>query len=102
MELALDEIFGRLIYVEVKKVSILVFVELALDGKLSRCGFHVFHVSILVFVELALDDHPQGDEGQPDEVSILVFVELALDADTASLGEWYRASFNPCFRGTCS
>ena len=40
----------------------------------------ILSVSILVFVELALDGskHPQCHSY--DEVSILVFVELALDA----------------------
>jgi len=36
-------------------VSILVFVELALDGKLGPGSIHRCFVSILVFVELALD-----------------------------------------------
>ena len=37
-------------------------------------------VSILVFVELALDgSEPRIAENQNDKVSILVFVELALD-----------------------
>ena len=65
-------------------VSILVFVELALDD--DRVRLPVFSmvkvVSILVFVELALD----GPNGCPSccgggKVSILVFVELALDAN---------------------
>ena len=36
-------------------------------------------VSILVFVELALDVHGRSGERHPQDVSILVFVELALD-----------------------
>ena len=36
-------------------------------------------VSILVFVELALDGDGMGSGHGPDLVSILVFVELALD-----------------------
>ena len=36
-------------------------------------------VSILVFVELALDVYLWGQEDEKTEVSILVFVELALD-----------------------
>ena len=36
------------------------------------------------------------------EVSILVFVELALDARDTALDTIVQASFNPCFRGTCS
>ena len=111
-----------------------------------------FIVSILVFVELALDDYQYGHRRSPAQVSILVFVELALDAGAdqlkqivgrmfqslfswnlllmtgqvmvrvpryymfQSLFSWnlllmpvaesmYRvpaACFNPCFRGTCS
>ena len=102
-----------------KIVSILVFVELALDGS----GPFKDSVSILVFVELALlDVLPSGCL-----VSILVFVELALDvwaypkipkADFSfqSLFSWNlllmdglrnqaasaNIGFNPCFRGTCS
>jgi len=62
-------------------VSILVFVELALDAHNGpgRCHL-IYRVSILVFVELALDAHHWlvGDLS-PTIVSILVFVELALD-----------------------
>ena len=38
------------------EVSILVFVELALDGGFSLLQGHSGNVSILVFVELALDE----------------------------------------------
>ena len=60
-------------------------------------------VSILVFVELALDGNPVwksfwGTEG----VSILVFVELALDVHLRLWWRIWRNCFNPCFRGTCS
>ena len=83
-------------------------------------------VSILVFVELALDDDPVKNAEEASSfqslfswnlllmhlggsrhlhivgVSILVFVELALDGGSrvALLVVW--RSFNPCFRGTCS
>ena len=87
-------------------VSILVFVELALDGWSNRSVSLKIYVSILVFVELALDDEEGkvgwydkqgfqslfswnlllmlwGREGRDIQrpVSILVFVELALDAE---------------------
>ena len=61
-------------------VSILVFVELALDAGSRhglRCGWS--GVSILVFVELALDDLRRTPSYLRGIVSILVFVELALD-----------------------
>ena len=112
---------------QASQVSILVFVELALDayrttlwkrrmssfnpcfrGTCSWCAgcwsfsSHVYPVSILVFVELALDgprrSRPLGGLG----VSILVFVELALDGLAAILALIDHESFNPCFRGTCS
>ena len=61
-------------------VSILVFVELALDGQYADTQWlALIPVSILVFVELALDDLFSGSAGLPVLVSILVFVELALD-----------------------
>jgi len=90
--------------VPVCDVSILVFVELALDGwdaewnhERIRCFNPCFRgtcswcpalstsliphrrVSILVFVELALDDQTDGSRVCCPHVSILVFVELALD-----------------------
>ena len=60
-------------------------------------------VSILVFVELALD----GRRGQHEvldtgPVSILVFVELALDGKGPRRFGLRGHRFNPCFRGTCS
>ena len=60
-------------------------------------------VSILVFVELALDAKrycasPLVFNG----VSILVFVELALDVYSVNLSGIVSMCFNPCFRGTCS
>ena len=65
-----------------KNVSILVFVELALDVQVLLAASRLMIcVSILVFVELALDDgtitYHLAFWGR---VSILVFVELALDA----------------------
>ena len=83
MELALDDpeichdILGDC-------VSILVFVELALDGKYRIPGQCMPSVSILVFVELALDAQKVGDRAlHHGHVSILVFVELALDVTAA-------------------
>ena len=84
-------------------VSILVFVELALDdiSKRSEIGTKR-RVSILVFVELALDGLACTGKGRDQLVSILVFVELALDDSQRRLDAGRCSSFNPCFRGTCS
>ena len=63
-----------------RHVSILVFVELALDDIFVDSRGSELYVSILVFVELALDVGTlkrSCSSGTP--VSILVFVELALD-----------------------
>ena len=62
-------------------------------------------VSILVFVELALDEQTSECCLAGGRVSILVFVELALDAlDGSPAGSFTNVptGFNPCFRGTCS
>ena len=59
-------------------------------------------VSILVFVELALDGHISDGNSEWHNVSILVFVELALDVETDTTGIFELLCFNPCFRGTCS
>jgi len=61
-------------------VSILVFVELALDGSWNWWHGPYRNVSILVFVELALDVLVPDFCLSLSRVSILVFVELALDA----------------------
>ncbi len=62
--------------------------------------FHLILVSILVFVELALEHHRREGRLHDASVSILVFVELALEPweKAASLNDAYR--FNPCFCGT--
>ena len=59
-------------------------------------------VSILVFVELALDADPPYELAFMGKVSILVFVELALDGKRPTITIVSDLSFNPCFRGTCS
>ena len=59
-------------------------------------------VSILVFVELALDEDGVSDSALAVGVSILVFVELALDVWVTCPTISPVSSFNPCFRGTCS
>ena len=94
---------------------------------LAHLGSHRADVSILVFVELALDGKRVLEANGRIGVSILVFVELALDARIAgngprihilfqSLFSWNLLlmgsegapdattpkRFNPCFRGTCS
>ena len=84
-------------------VSILVFVELALD--VASCSplwgrdslfqsLFSWNLLLMVASTSALSSSPL--------VSILVFVELALDeALSGFLGE-NILRFNPCFRGTCS
>ena len=59
-------------------------------------------VSILVFVELALDAYRHYGCRLEFVVSILVFVELALDGRGSRMRNLPRFGFNPCFRGTCS
>ncbi len=60
-------------------------------------------VSILVFVELVLDGPDSLQECLGDIVSILVFVELVLDEGyRRRLDIVRKRGFNPCFRGTCS
>ena len=81
MELALDEPWVWWLFRGHTHVSILVFVELALDGVPQTSSDPTKRVSILVFVELALDDEDISYHPSPRTVvSILVFVELALDA----------------------
>ena len=78
--------------------------ELALDAEARNSGpSYPKHVSILVFVELALDVQADLAITSIISVSILVFVELALDASSASVqAAPVLTGFNPCFRGTCS
>ncbi len=108
------------------KVSILVFVELALGRRCYNSSPRLVVVSILVFVELALGPEfvpalhieprsfnpcfrgtcPRtGLEGPPPaaqrRVSILVFVELALGRYHSNCRLLRLFCFNPCFRGTC-
>ena len=71
---------------------------MALAREISRAVL----VSILVFVELALDGHCSGHCVLIFFVSILVFVELALDGDNLETTVCSGYGFNPCFRGTCS
>ena len=59
-------------------------------------------VSILVFVELALDVYGYVLPWAVRTVSILVFVELALDVWHDRNLSHSNPGFNPCFRGTCS
>jgi len=63
---------------------------------------NTYQVSILVFVELALDAVWSLRCIQTKIVSILVFVELALDDPAGCIMDWSFLCFNPCFRGTCS
>ncbi len=82
------------------QVSILVFVELALDGRryhISRRWRNIELVSILVFVELALDATILFFRGHVPLVSILVFVELALDETCATLTTDITGEFQSLF-----
>ena len=78
--------------------------ELALDEMPKQTKMIIWQVSILVFVELALDANIVIREVFTCTfVSILVFVELALDEDPKTMKHLIEyAGFNPCFRGTCS
>ena len=85
-------------------VSILVFVELALDGN-SRFGFWIADRGFqsLFSWNLLLMSLRRGIQlSIVRRVSILVFVELALDGTPARTSSGPHTSFNPCFRGTCS
>ena len=68
----------------------------------SRSSTRICTVSILVFVELALDVYIYSKLTNFSIVSILVFVELALDGQKILITTFWNSSFNPCFRGTCS
>jgi len=78
-------------------VSILVFVELALDASLRRLDIWLRDVSILVFVELALDVPIGAYLFRRHWVSILVFVELALDVYILISRKYYRTKFQSLF-----
>ncbi len=55
-------------------------------------------VSILVFVELALDERLQANRGRERViVSILVFVELALDVDHQPIHPFRESEFQSLF-----
>ena len=56
--------------------------ELALDAYALAPLSLLAIVSILVFVELALDGHFKSFDERNGRVSILVFVELALDVQS--------------------
>ena len=83
-------------------VSILVFVDLALEASMDLWAGAGGSVSILVFVDLALEAKHWGWVAPSDEVSILVFVDLALEeSDAQGVVDLIRG-FNPCFRGSGS
>jgi len=59
-------------------------------------------VSILVFMDLALEgDQPEGQRPF-QRVSILVFMDLALEESYIFHDDTTNSSFNPCFYGSCS
>ena len=111
----------------VSRVSILVFVELALDGsvrsslsgrslefqslfswnlllmgELLRPRWRSHRVSILVFVELALDGNFQSWRPIDIKFQSLFSWNLLLMFTTNGLMPSRCICFNPCFRGTCS
>ena len=60
-------------------------------------------VSILVFVELALDDEAgQSGHRSNKRFQSLFSWNLLLMGGSPSLGSLSTECFNPCFRGTCS
>ena len=72
--------------------------ELALDDYDDNYNHHSRFVSILVFVELALDVHECSARLHTiNKVSILVFVELALDGNAAILNELNTMLFQSLF-----
>ena len=109
-------------------VSILVFVELALDA--SESGFDANEISEfqslfswnLLLMKFLLDAIQNSNSRfnpcfrgtcswwweicwyvlSRRQVSILVFVELALDDGEFDCSDMSKQGFNPCFRGTCS
>ena len=83
-------------------VSILVFVELALDVS-DTLYWKIYAMFQSLFSWNLLLMQPSRTRAPLYyRVSILVFVELALDGYPACVPGWDRSSFNPCFRGTCS
>ncbi len=96
VELALDAVSYHFCRSGMSLVSILVFVELALDEPFMVRLFIEDEVSILVFVELALDVLSSRPSQPRAQVSILVFVELALDV-AAKNSEWVTTKFQSLF-----
>ncbi len=107
-------------------VSILVFLELALEVEFAFTIQDFHFVSILVFLELALEAAKEGREQKKPSwfqslfswnlpskltlgdrisfliyVSILVFLELALEVSVPIITACSSWGFNPCFLGTC-
>ena len=101
MELALDEFGLKKTSQKDKFQSLFSWNLLLMTDQMIQNG-KVWQVSILVFVELALDVVIVASSIWQILVSILVFVELALDARSATVNILLTPGFNPCFRGTCS
>ena len=59
-------------------------------------------VSILVFMEVALDLHEGASVEGLLDVSILVFMEVALDQRVFMTMPCVYMGFNPCFHGSSS
>ncbi len=84
------------------KVSILVFLELALgfDEKMVPDLISYLFQSLFSW-NLPSDRRSSEDSGAYLGVSILVFLELALGCDIAPASWPDGIGFNPCFLGTC-
>ena len=96
--------FARICSCPSRVVSILVFVELALDVRCSEnTSNNPIVVSILVFVELALDGPVRRHTDTENlEFQSLFSWNLLLMEDSISIIMRVLLGFNPCFRGTCS
>jgi len=77
-------------------------VELALDGILGPGSIHRCFVSILVFVELALDGQEAVEFYLEAAFQSLFSWNLLLMSTHGAAVSALTSCFNPCFRGTCS
>ena len=81
-------------------VTILVFMELALQWKYNKWGnICIGRVTILVFMELALQFSRGMQRSRKSDVTILVFMELALQYEYYFNNNIQQYCHNPCFYG---
>ncbi len=76
--------------------------ELALDGLADMYPEPEDEVSILVFVELALDEIESTGNMINQSMFQSLFSWNLLLMDRAAIETFLETGFNPCFRGTCS